>query len=231
MSDIKQLNAALLNACTNSNINLGEIEKLLEKGARPMGCVESYGNENLYTVVLEHFIEIAFDDEDDSAFFEITKLFLRYGMDLSKPEVLYDPICGASNPLWTFAFYSTETAMKSLEALLDNGLDADLASYCWEHELGDLYLAEFTLDEIERKLAAESFRKVMLIASYPHIISEDEELQKNICYMENNYDITKFRNWEMFDYLFETGKNNQLNNSVVKIVEKSSNEVVWQFKF
>lgn len=71
----------------------------------------------------------------------------------------------------------------------------------------------------------------MLIASYPHIILNDEFLQKEIWFSENNYDFTKFRMWDKFDYVFKPDSSQLLKRSVVEIVDKDTNETVWRLGF
>lgn len=228
----QELNKKLLEACTSENVDLIYIEELLKSGANPLGCVEDWGDNNLYDVVLYHFLDMANHEEaDDSDFLKITDLFIKYGMDISKPEVPYDGE-NVINPLWSFAFYDTETAMQSLKLLLDNGLDAESAGLCWSHDLIDLGFANYKFeDEIECQRAIKTFRKVMLIASYHHIIDADENLKKEIWFDENNYDITKFRDWDKFEYSVEPTDGNRLNNSIVKIFEKDTKREVWKFKF
>lgn len=227
-----ELNNKLLEACTTEKVDLNYIEELLKLGANPLGRVEDHGDNNLYDVVLYHFLDKAnYEKADDSDFFKMTDLFIKYGMDISNPEVPYDD-SNVINPLWSFAFYDTETAMQVLKLLLDNGLDVESAGLCWSHELTDLGLPGFELEEdYDYQMAIETFRKVMLIASYPHIIDADEYLQKEIWFNENKYDITKFRNWNNFEYSIEPTEGKELNRSIVRIFEKESKNEVWKFGF
>ncbi len=228
----KELNEKLLKASTAERIDLNYIEQLLKDGANPLGLVGSCGDEILYNEVLYHFLNMAvYDEEDDSEFFIITELFVKYGMDISNPEVPYNGE-NILNPLWSFAFYDTDAAMQALKLLLDNGLDAYSAGLCWSHDLTDMGLPDFKLeDDSDYKSAVETFRKVMLIASYPHIIDYDEALKKEIWFSENNYDIKNFRNWDNFEYVIEPTDENRLNRSVVRIFEKSTKKEVWKFGF
>ena len=226
-----QLNQSLLEACTSSDVDFSRVEELLKRGAQPLGKVKDDGYNNLYDVVLYHFLELSDNGEDDSAFVKITEMFIKYGMDIAKPGVPYDGE-EVLNPLWSFAFYSTPAALNSLKLLLDNGLDEDSAGECWSHELEDLSFANLKINDIiGKEFAAKSFRKVMLIASYPHIILNDEFLQKEIWFSENNYDFTKFRMWDKFDYVFKTDSSQLLKRSVVEIVDKDTNETVWRLGF
>jgi hypothetical protein len=232
MNNKKEIDQKLLEACTADQIDLTEIEQLLKDGANPLGCVEDYdGDNNLYDVVLYHFLDLVQGDKDDSAFFKITELFLKYGMDITQPEIPYNHD-DSINPMWSFAFYSSEAALQSLKLLLDHGLDADSAGTCWGHELTDVGFAGFEVNNsCDCEMATESFKKLMLIASYPHIISVDDDLKREIWYDENNYDITSFREWNRYEYVFEPTVNYYLNKSIIRIFEKDTKNEVWKFGF
>ena len=228
----EELNNELLKACTSNKVDFTYIEELLKLGANPLGCVDDHGDNNLYDVVLCHFLDkVIFEKTDDSDFLMITDLFIQYGMDISNPEIPYDDR-NVLNPLWSFAFYDTDTALGALKLLLDNGLDVDSAGLCWGHDLTDLGLADFEIGEdVDCQSAVESFRKLMLFASYPHIINADEHLQREVWFRENNYDITKFRSWDNYEYLIEPTDGKRLNRSIVRIIEKKTQKEVWKFGF
>ena len=230
MSNVKKINLELLDACTMEKVDLSYIEELLKQGAQPLGAVcDSYGINNLYDAVVEHYLS-----GEEEIFVDITELFLKYGMDISKPEIPYD--CNdVINPLWNFAFFSTEVGLKALKLLLDRGLDAESAGECWSHELLDWEIMEFYLEE-ERdyEFFYKMLRKIILIASYPHIIINDTNLQKEIWFSENDYDYTKFRNWDKYSFEIDTSyciSAPQANRSVVTIIEKNSGKKVWKFGF
>ena len=232
MYNKKELDQKLLEACTSDNVDLAYVEQLLKDGANPLGCVEDYdGDNNLYDVVLYHFLDLEQVGKDDSAFFEVTKLFLKYGMDISKPEIEY--VDGEIlNPLWSLAFFSSETARQIVKLLLDHGLDADSARACWGHKWSDLWLSKFTVDDdFDRELAVDSFQTVMLVASYPHILEEDSDFKRIIWFDENDYDTTKFRNWHNYEYVLEPTVNRNLRASLVRIFEKATKKEVWKFGF
>lgn len=223
---MKELDAQLFKACTAESIDFLAVESLLKSGANPLGAVEK--GEPVYSAVIEHFLDMGYDSPaDDSTFYRITELFLRYGMKIQSSVGN-----SALKPMWLFAFYSTETAMHTLKLLLDNGLDADAAAECWGHELTDLGIAEFDAsDDRVREMASRSFERVMLIASYPHIIHADESLQKEIWFQQNQYDITNFRDWDRFEYSFAPTDGTKLNKSIVTITEKDTQNKVWKFGF
>ena len=232
MNKKKELDQKLLEACTADNIDLACIERLLKDGANPLGCVEDDdGDNNLYDVVLYHFLDLEQADKDDSDFFKITELFLKYGMDISQPEIAYDPGY-ILNPLWGLAFFSSETARRILRLFLDHGLDADSARECWGHKWSDLWLAEFTVDDdFARELAIDSFQTVMLVASYPHILEEDSDFKRVIWFDENDYDTTMFRSWDNYKYVLEPTVNRDLRASLVRIFDKATKKEVWRFGF
>ncbi len=224
---IKQINKELLNACIAENVDLSYIEDLLKQGAQPLGAVD--WDTNLYDAVLEHYLA-----DEEEIFVDITELFIKYGMDIQNPELPYDEH-NVINPLWSFAFFSTETGLKALKLLLDNGLDVESAGECWSHELSDWSIMKFPLeDEGNYKTFYKVLKKIMLFVSYPHIILNDENLQKEIWFSENHYDYTKFRNWNNFSYEVDTRYCKdfpQADGSIITIIEKESGEKVWKFGF
>ena len=134
-----ELNQLLLDECLKENPNYSQIEELLKDGAKPLGAVRCSANANCKDIVYCNIVDQYIDHEFDSDVFpKVTGLFLRHGMNVSKPDVPYDE-CGESNPLWMFAFYSGKNALKTLRLLLDYGLDAESASECWDHILFDYY--------------------------------------------------------------------------------------------
>ncbi len=240
MNDIKLLNQELMNECIKDEPDLLRIEELLKLGANPLGFVSDGSDyDNLYTLLIGHFTHVAhekYNDKDcdkkydDSIFAKITELFLKYGMDIQNPEKPYDHE-EILHPLWKFSFYDSETAFQSLKLLLDSGLDADSAGHCWSHDLTDLSIARFEIDDEEDPFFVIDFKRLMLFASYPHIINNDPYLQKEIWYNENNYDLTNFRRWNDFEYIFEPTVKNDLSKSIVRIIEKSTQKEVWKFGF
>lgn len=225
--EIKQINKDLLNACIAEKVDLSYIEELLQQGAQPLGAVD--WDTNLYDAVLEHYLM-----DEEEIFVDITELFLKYGMDIQKPEIPYDD-SDVIHPLWSFAFFSTETGLKALKLLLDNGLDLESAGECWSHELLDWRIMEFTLyKEMDYQFFKKVLKKIMLFASYPHIILNDEYLQNEIWFSENDYDYTKFRNWNNYSYEIDTKYCKdfpQAYGSIIKIIENESGEKVWEFGF
>ena len=225
-----ELNLMLLNACTSDPIDYDLIEDLLKRGAEPLGEVNDDGSQNnLY----DEIVDILYDNNDTPEdFYKITELFIRYGMDISKPSVPYDDE-NVLNPLWMFGFYSNDVVLRTLKLLLDNGLSAEDAGECWGHAL--FYFSNIGSDlqnDFDYEVLYDFVRKLMLIASYPHIINNDEDLQNEIWYKYNDYDLTKLRNWDEFSFDVDTsqcGKFPEIYRSIITIKEKSTGKAVWRF--
>ena len=234
MASNPELNQILLDECLKEKPNYQRIEALLKEGANPLGTVQSAENckDIVFCNIVDQYIDFNFDNE---AFPKITELFLKNGMDISTPEVAYED-CGESNPLWTFAFYSGEYALQTLRLLLDYGLDADSAQECWNHILFDYYNCwGYLEDAFCYEMLYDAIRKIMLIASYPHVLQNDQALQKVIWLECNNYDLKAFRNWNDFSFDIDSsywGKEKpQVYKSFVTIVEKATGKKVWKFGF
>ena len=227
-----ELNQALLEACLSKPIDYSLVESLLQKGAQPLGIVYSYDSiaNNLYDEVVDYL----FNNEDTSEeLYQITELFLKYGMDLSAPAVAYDG-SNVLHPLWMFAFYSNNTVMRIIKLLLDYGLDAEGAGECWGHAVFDLvnFDGQSLNDEFDFEIYYDYIRKLMLFASYPHVLENDEYLQKEIWLDYNHYDLMRFRNWDDFRYEISSPSGDApeaVYHSVVTIICKETGEPVWRF--
>ena len=231
------LDQRLLEACTAEEIDYRLVTILLQFGANPMGKVKgqnAFGCDNLYASVVEALFQNYETSED---FYRITELFLKFGMDVSRPAVPYgfDPDLQDDifHPLWFFAFPANEVVLRTLKLLLDHGLKAEDAEECWHHALFDFIMCG---GELRTKHGVELFeeyiRKLMLIASYPHVLEADENLRREIWFDCNSYDLTRFRNWN--DYRFEIDTSHcerfpEVYKSIVTIIEKKSEKPVWRF--
>lgn len=227
-----ELNNELLRVCRSFSINFSRVEQLLQQGAEPLGKVQYHrAVNNLYDSVLDVML---CEDECPEDFVKLTALFLHYGMDIAKPSIPYDGD-NIINPLWTFAFVRGNALIKALKLLLDNGLSAEDASCCWSHAVCDLVQFGFILDnEYAYECLYDCIRKLMLIASYDHVLSQDEDLQEEIWYdyEQNQYDLKKFRNWNDFEFKVDTSRCQRIPEpykSLVTIIEKVSGSPVWTF--
>ncbi len=228
--DELNLNAELLKVCTSDVIDYDLAESLLVKGAKPLGKITDYGfDNNLYDEIIEFLFR---NEETPEDFYRITELFLRYGMDISKPSVPYDGD-NVLNPIFRFAFPSNEVVLRTLKLLLDNGLSADDAGVCWGLAISDFVNVDGGLTtDLEYEYYYDYIRKLMLIASYPRLLNSDKSLQNEIWFQYNDYDITRFRNWHEFSFDIDTShcdRHPEVHKSLVTIKEKSSGKAVWKF--
>ena len=114
------LNMQLLEICRAETINYEKVEDLLRQGAEPLGyIVESDGwPDNLYSAVQNHLYRGCDTGED---FYNITELFLRYGMDIGKPAVPYDRDW-VLNPISSYLGVKNDCMLRTMRLLLDHGL-------------------------------------------------------------------------------------------------------------
>ena len=227
----ERLNQRLFEICTAVPVDYEAAEVLLKKGAEPLGkVIDKHGKAvNLYTEI----IDVIFDHKETRKdFYLVTALFLRYGMDVSKPAVPYESSKSPLHPLWYFSLYSNETVFQTLKLFLDNGLSPKDAASCWDESLFMFSLVIFLEDPLHYEILYDYCKKVMLIASYPNILQNDKDLRKAIWYDLNDYDMMKFRQWDAFTYEVDTSHcllYPEINRSVVTIIEKESGQPVWRF--
>ena len=229
-----ELNKKLYEECQKESINFHTVEELLKKGADPLGPTSGHG-----WGLLEHIYgELVgpdgyFNDQHLPHLPKITEIFLRYGMDVSSPRIPYDND-NSLHPL--FCFLENEYGIKSLQLLLDAGLDAESASWFWSTAIYDQFdVCNDDPNDVEwYDRFVWMMKMVMLVASYDHILKVDEGLQKIVGYTYNTYDIHKFRNWDDYRYVFDTSRcerHPQLYQSVVKIFEIKTDREVWRIGF
>lgn len=236
----EELNKQLLDVCLADTVDYARAEELLKQGAEPLGRI-GHGErpENLYTAVVDE-LYLGRDDVPEDLW-KITELFLRYGMDIAKPSVPYDS--DTLNPLWTFGSPSmtadsacpdTSAAhvLHALKLLLDHGLRAEDAQEC-RTNFKDMIRMVCDLDDpFDLRIFYDYLHKLMLIASYLHILDADEALQEEIWLKQNDYNPTRFRNWQGFTFEVDTSRckgDPCAPRAVVTIIEKSSGKIVWTF--
>ena len=241
MTGRRSLNQQLLAACTDQFIGYDRIERLLRNGAAPLGSVRNSSGDldNLYTLIVEYYVDNKTDVlSDEKRLSTITQLFSQYGMVVSKPEIPYDED-SISNPLWVLALYDGEDMLQTVKCLLDYGLDAGSAAECWCHTCNDLYFLTRSEDAAGQKPSAfwmkayyDAVRQILLMASYPHILENDEGLKTEIWFTKNDYDVSRFRDWNRYDFEFDTVLENgamAAYESVVAVKEKDTGKEVWRF--
>ncbi len=229
---IKLKDKKLMDACSRRPIDFKEVERLLKRGANPMGRVlDKHGDQdNLYTVIVRSF---HWGDCSLVDFLRISDLFMRYKMNLQKPTVPYD-YGDIIHPLWYFRFYDEfekEKYLAPLKWLLDSGLVADSAFEFWDHFFTDLILMnDYTLDNEEAYAdLCENLKKLFLCASYPHILKESPFLRQELWCEENDYDLSKFREWGNYIFKFEKEDRNAYG-AMVRVIELATEKEVWHFR-
>lgn len=225
-----ELNNKLYEECSKETLDCTKIEELLKQGADPLGAtaVSGWG-------LLDHIYESLICDSQFSLSInlpKITELFLKYGMDVTKPRIAYDGD-NSLHPMWSFSFVPNENAIGALKMLLDNGLDANAAGEFWNHSISDQINVhqENPNDPNYNYWFIWTMKMIMLIASYDHILNNDEYLRELIGCSYNNYDIHRFKHWNDYYYEFDTSrcvKFPELYKSVVKIFETKSKKEVWK---
>lgn len=224
-----ELNRRLLEECEKKKIDFSKVENLLKQGADPNGGTSVAGYD-----LLNHILGdiITYSEDTNSVNLpRLTKLFLKYGMDIDNPRVPYDG-SNSVNPMWCLTFATNENSTIALKILLDHGLSADSFSEFWGHSMGDfgIYCEDPENDEFYHEAIEWAFKMMLLGASYNHILEQDEELREFICHDYNTSDVHIFRNWNEFEYHFDTShcdKKPELWGSIVHIYSKITDEEVW----
>ena len=223
-----ELNVKLYEECSKEVIDFSAVEELLKRGADPLGGTAVCGLELLNHV----YGDIVFGSRETNSVNvpEITKIFLRYGMNVSAPRIPYD----GENSLHVLEFMpENENTVIAWKMLLDNGLDAESAAEYWGRAVFDQI--NVCCDDPNDEECNYSFiwmmKIVMLIASYDHVLDNDEDLRRLIGTSYNSYDIHGFRDWDNYYYVFDTSrceKHPQLYGCVIRIYDVHTDEMVWK---
>lgn len=229
------LNRKLYEECVKDQPDWNIAEQLLQQGADPLGAtaISGWG-------LLEHvYNELAFESQFSKSVNlpSITELFLKYKMDVEKPRVPYDDE-NSIHPLWTFAFLMNENAILALKMLLDHNLSNDGVAEMWDHILKSLYHLESgdpNHDDWNYEYTW-MMKTLMLCISYNHVFEGDAEYYREWlgCDYNHPYDLHKFRNWNDFDYVFDTsyGRGSpDMCQTIVRIYEKGSQKEIWRIAF
>ena len=227
------MNNKLYEDCQKEESDFALIEELLKQGADPMGPTDGHG-----WGLLDHIYgELVRSAEPDDALLQniprITELFLRYGMDISSPRIPYDDENSIS-PL--FCFPENEIGIITLKLLLDAGLDASSVAEFWSTATFDQYnVCQFDPNDEEwHDMFVWMMKMIMLVASYDHVLQDDEGLYETVGCSYNTYDIHNFRNWDNYYYVFDTSRCErypELYKSVVKIYDVETDKEVWKIGF
>lgn len=220
-----ELNRRLQDECYRENIDLAVIEELLKQGADPNGATASHGWD-----VLDHvYGEIICDSHDSNSINlpQITELFLKYGMDLDNPKVPYD--YANKHSMWNFAFVLNENAIFALKQLLDHGLSADSFAEFWGHAFFNFFNVDRGSPATDKEYCYSctwALKMLFLGASYSHVLNEDDDLREFICCEYNSYDLCSFRDWDRFEYRFDTS--GDLYGAIVSVYDKETGRQVWR---
>lgn len=225
-----ELNIKLRDACAEDDIDFARVEELLRQGADPLGgtAVCGWG-------LLEHFYGEMVSDSWESGSVNLprlTELFLKYGMNIDAPREPYDDD-NSLNPLWYFSFVTNENSIMALKLLLDHGLSASSFAEFWDHSMKDFFYVgcgDPENDEIWNEACTWTFRMLLLGATYDHIFKDDEGIGEFICCSFNTNDVHMFRNWNDFDYRFDTSyceRHPELYGSIIHIFSKKTGDEVW----
>ena len=228
-----ELNKKLYDECCKEVIDFVAVEELLKAGADPLGGTESEGWDLLDHIYGDLVAGSQYNDSADLP--RITKLFLKYGMNIDKPRIPYDG-SNSINPAWDFGFVTNENAIIALKMLLDNGLSDESFREFWGHVLTDLCYIDSgdpQNDEFWHYECTWTIKMLLLGASYEHILNNDQHPKDFLCCHDNNYDIKNFRNWNNFDCFFDTSEckyGPDFRGSTIHIYEKHTKNAVWKIK-
>ena len=225
-----ELNKKLLEECSKADIDYTVVEELLKQGADPLGgtAVGGWG-------ILEHIYGELVNDsqENDSVNLpKITELFLKYGMDIDNPRVPYD-YDNSVNPLWYYSFVPNENSTAALKMLLDHGLSADSFAEFWGHSTFNYFnigSGDPENDAAWNKEFIWTFKMLLLGATYDKVFNDDDEIGEFLCCDCNTSDIHIFRNWNDFEYHFDTSlckRYPELLGSIIHIYSKKTGDEVW----
>ncbi len=246
-----RLNTELCEECQKDALDFAKIEFLLKKGADPLGCYieSSLSQKDTYTfepgTVYGDLMWLVSDDPMQAQFPRLTQLFLQNGMDVDRPRIPYEynGSTDRPHPLYDLAYFTNEYGAQTLKLLLDAGLSTSGFAWFLGHAIGDLLNVDCSSPNGDKD-TEWTLKMLLLGASYPHVLEDLEDLEdsehikKDIRYQQNreefNYDVKKFRNWENYEFYFDTSHCQsfpELYKSIIFVCEKSSGNVVWKFGF
>ena len=231
-----ELNKELLAECIKETVDFAKVEELLKKGADPLGGTAICGWDILDHIYGEIIIKVFLDHSRDSDFVNlpgITEVFLKHGMNIDAPRIPYS-YRESMNPLWHFTFVTNENGLSALKMLLDHGLSADSFAEFWDHSMTSFFNNDWgdpQNDKLFNQECVRTFRMLLFGASYDHIIENDEDLAEFICCDYNTNDVHIFRDWNGFEYRFDTShceKKPELYGSIIHIYSRSTGNEVWR---
>ena len=231
-----ELNTELYEILRSRPVDYEKAENLLKMGARANGAVYTYDmKDNLFTSITG---DICFNDNPPRGtispedYYKITKLLVKYGLDISRPDIPYDHN-DILHPFEDISTYCGEYILRTLKYLLDHGLTGYDASFCWEYALDTIQKNYFASREDKDEFLIDFTQKVLLFASYPRILDLEKELPEVIWYKYNRTDPTRFRDWNAFTYIVKKETFNRdkeyINADFVTVIDKQTGETVWHY--
>lgn len=139
--------------------------------------------------------------------------------------------------MWSLTFSISEGACKAIKLMIENGLPVPALEDFIGHFYMDSEMCDGSdLTEPYVTYLEWAFKTIMLCASYPEILCNSEYLRRCIeidtTNMGNNYDLTKFRNYNNYEFHFDLSTQDNIpygmRNTGVEIMEKSSGKTVWK---
>ena len=235
----KELNKKLSDSITEREIDYDLVDELLKEGADPLGCYNDYNDTpigNLFCMGGEDWGEETNGTLSDR-FPKLINIFIKNGFDCSRFQ--RDTDRRYNRELWCLTFSISQGAYETLKILIEHGLPIPAMEDFISHFYTDSEMcdgSDMTPDYEEYLIWA--FRMIMLCASYPHILKNSEYLRECVeldsTNKENRYDLTRFRQYEDFEYFFDISTLNNypygMRNATVRIIEKKTENEVWTMK-
>jgi hypothetical protein len=225
------INGDLYIECLKKVPNYSKIEELLRNGADPLGPCEPSG----YGLLDHIFSELIFKTRENKSInlVHLTKLFIKYGMNVEKPRIPYDNDNSLS-PLNMMSHAPNHQTIGVSKLLLDDGLSAEAFGEFWVKSIDEQinYYSEDPNDPSYNEWFVYTFKMIMLASSYPHILNEDKALKELICYDKNSTRLQEFRNWDEHRYIFDTSackETPHLKNCIITVYDKFD-RAIWKMK-
>lgn len=217
-----ELNSKLYKECIKTDPDFDYIERLLTKGADPLGPYSADSHWDLLGHGLSDLIWESCDTRKNLP--ELTRLFLHCGMDIDHPRIPYDNENSLS-PLWHLGYCENEEVVEIMSILLDSSISIASIDVFLHH------FCEFYEDENPNEVVPVEYivflKTLMLIASYDYVYQTVHDYKDFIRAEENDYDVHKFRRFDGFKYIIDNPK---LFGSTVRIVELKSGRTVWKIR-
>lgn len=234
-----ELNEQLYRVISADVIDYEKIAELMAQGADPLGPLK----DELETPLSEFFSdEGSYWDECDCSegkrsdrLPKVLEKMLENGFDCTRFKSSAD---GEHDlELWGLGLGgASEGTCNVLKILIENGLDVKALEDFVEHIVNDDELASCNMygDEVFCAAHQWDYRAIMLCASYPDVLKKSgfiaDCIEMNTTNAESTYDLTKFRDFEKYDYTFDTStiEPDTLGGATVTVTERATGQIVWK---